>query len=387
MPIATAVMNIYITAAGYTGAWLPGQHPGPGISTPGPGGAPVFALHTQEEAALAHLLALHPRLARADRSVQLACLAGERATAALTEEARRQLVVFSGSSRGPAAAWEARHLGYVHSGMLPPATSPETTLGRQASALAAHLGAGQGQGISMTCSSAAYAIANAAAWLRSGMACIALAGGTEAPLTPFTLAQMHALGIYAHHTADDGLPCKPFDTAQNSFVLGEAAAYVLLQTEPGPAPLARLLAIGTAAEVPPSLTGIQPQGTALAAALRQALAQLPAGVLPQAILAHAPGTLQGDRAELNAITAAWPTAELPPVVSVKWFTGHTLGASPAVSLFAGLEVLAGRLPLHSLALPGEVPQGGPLPYEQLRCIAVLSAGFGGNAAAMVVALP
>jgi 3-oxoacyl-(acyl-carrier-protein) synthase len=76
---------------------------------------------------------------------------------------------------------------------------------------------------SITCSTALHAILNAVAWLQSGMATRFLVGGSEAPLTAFTLAQMQALKIYANEESE--FPCKAFDLTKtkNSMVLGEGA--------------------------------------------------------------------------------------------------------------------------------------------------------------------
>ena len=50
-----------------------------------------------------------------------------------------------------------------------------------------------------------------------------------------------------------------------------------------------------------------------------------------AIVMHAPGTIAGDQSELNAIKIVFGD-ELPNLVSTKFQTGHTLGASGGLSL-------------------------------------------------------
>jgi 3-oxoacyl-(acyl-carrier-protein) synthase len=50
---------------------------------------------------------------------------------------------------------------------------------------------------SITCSTALHAVLNGIAWLKSGMVDKFFSGGSEAPLTDFTIAQMRALKIYS----------------------------------------------------------------------------------------------------------------------------------------------------------------------------------------------
>ncbi len=104
-----------------------------------------------------------------------------------------------GSSRGATASFEKYHSEVIESGSqkVNPLTSPGTTLGNIASWVACDQNlSGPAISHSATCSTALQSIANAAAWLQAGFCTRFLAGGREAPLTPFTIAQMKALKIY-----------------------------------------------------------------------------------------------------------------------------------------------------------------------------------------------
>ncbi|MDP5231767.1 MAG: beta-ketoacyl synthase, partial [Cellulophaga sp.] len=103
-----------------------------------------------------------------------------------------------GSSRGATGLFEKYHQEFLQSGKSSTLASPTSTLGNIASWVAHDLQT-QGPEIShsITCSTALHSLLNGVAWLRGGMADKFLVGGSEAPLTPFTIAQMNALKIYA----------------------------------------------------------------------------------------------------------------------------------------------------------------------------------------------
>jgi 3-oxoacyl-(acyl-carrier-protein) synthase len=233
------------------------------------------------------------------------------------------------------------------------------------------------------------ALVSGVAWLRAGFAEAVLVGGAEAPLTPFTLAQMQALGIYSPLSATDAAPCRPLAQAQtptNTFVLAEGAALFRLvyATQPPPTSLARLVGWGWGNERIPSPTGISPSAHNLQQAMRCA-AQMSEWAPVDVLLAHAPGTRQGDTAEWAAIQAVWQAEgqAAPPVYPIKWQTGHALGAAGALSLATAVGLLAGEtLPvLPYPALEGVGKTNCPWP---IRRVMVNSAGFGGNAISVIL---
>ena len=100
---------------------------------------------------------------------------------------------------------------------------------------------------SITCATASHSILNAIAWLESGMATSFIAGGTEAPLTDFTIAQMKALRIYSQES--DDFKCRALDLEKksNHMILGEAAACFVLSKKPSNSGI-RISGYGTAIE-------------------------------------------------------------------------------------------------------------------------------------------
>ncbi|MBT9394541.1 hypothetical protein KLP40_15325 [Hymenobacter sp. NST-14] len=300
-----------------------------------------------------------------------------------------QLAVSIGSSRGATGRLEEFHAGFLAEGSVPVAASPLTTLGNVASWVAYDAGQEGGAALShsSTCSSAFQALGNARAWLKAGMATRFLAGGTEAPLTNFTLAQMRAIGIYSPLAAADW-PCRPGAGRPSSFVLGEGAAVFALeqlsaaQAAAETGPLLVLAGVGFGFEAIGSKTGLSLEGQHFQQAMREALAQ--ASLTPtdiDAVVLHSPGTPAGDAAERAALRAIFgPT--LAPLLSNKWLVGHTLGASAALSLDFACHVL-------------ETQQWPSAPFatdlasavdKPIRRILVNAAGFGGNAASAVVEL-
>jgi 3-oxoacyl-[acyl-carrier-protein] synthase II len=156
---------------------------------------PVAAIPAALEGQLDALRKSQPAYRQLDRTVLLALLAARQATAQAGWDATGPaLGVSIGSSRGATGRLEHYHHEFLTTGRVGVAASPLTTLGNVASWVAFDAGSPGGPALShsSTCSSALQALGNAVAWLRAGMAGRFLAGGTEAPLTDFTLAQMQA---------------------------------------------------------------------------------------------------------------------------------------------------------------------------------------------------
>ena len=209
-----------------------------------------------------------------------------------------------------------------------------------------------------------------------------IAGGTEAPLTEFTIDQMKALGIYSKGNND--YPCRPLapkGSGENTMILGEGAASFVLEREraaraSGFTNYVVVEGLGFANENITSPTSISSDGKALQLAMRSALKNAEReGV--DLVLMHAPGTVRGDLAELNAVEKVF--AERPHVISTKWKTGHALGASSALAIDQAIHILKDqKIPEMPFAnLENSVP-------ESIGSIMVNSIGFGGNAGSLIL---
>ncbi|GAB2476237.1 beta-ketoacyl synthase [Hymenobacter qilianensis] len=356
---------------------------------------PVGSVPAGVEEAISSLRHAHAPYRQLDRTVLLGLLAARQATAQAGWAAQdASLGVSIGSSRGATGRLEQFHADFLADGVVAAAASPLTTLGNVASWVAYDAGAVGGAALShsSTCSSAFQALGNAVAWLRAGLADRFLAGGAEAPLTDFTLAQMHALGIYSTFAPQDW-PCRPGAGAPSTFVLGEGAAVFALERV-SRATLAaeqatasalqfRLESVGFGFEAIPSKTGLSPDGQHFQTAMRQALQQ--ANCPPDAVDAlvlHSPGTPAGDAAERRAVAAVFGTEEAPQLVSNKWLVGHTLGASAALSLEFALQILTHQ----TWPAPPFGTYLAPAPTRPIGRVLVNAAGFGGNASSALVSL-
>ncbi|MFD7862063.1 beta-ketoacyl-[acyl-carrier-protein] synthase family protein [Streptomyces sp. NPDC059783] len=197
------------------------------------------------------------------------------------------------------------------------------------------------------CSSGAEAIALGARLIRAGEADVVIAGGTEAAITPITVAGFVQAKALSRHTAEPASASRPFAADRSGFVLSEGAAVMVLESaEHAAARGARVHAVlagaGIAADAH-HITAPAADGSGQIAAMRKALAQ--AGLGPERIghiNAHATGTEVGDAAEARAIGEVFGRAT---VTAPKASLGHLFGAAGAIeALLAVLSVEHGVVP-------------------------------------------
>jgi 3-oxoacyl-(acyl-carrier-protein) synthase len=349
---------------------------------------PVAALDTQAERCLEALRREKEPYQRLDRTVTMAIFASRQAVAQSGWGSSPDIGINIGSSRGATSLFESFHDYFsTHDRRrVPTLTSPLTTLGNVSSWVAQDLGShGVSISHSVTCSTALHGLANAIAWLKSGMAHRFIIGGTEAPLTAFTVAQMKALRIYTDRV-DDPYPCRPLavDATRNSMVLGEGAAVFCVdrrKERDGSPILAVVEGVGYATEPIAHSASLSDEGDCLYRSMKMALDHLEGKKGIDAIILHAPGTLQGDRAELTAVRSLFGD-RIPLLVSNKWKIGHTLGASGALSMELALLMLQ-----HQQGLPFPYPVVANGDATELRTILVNASGFGGNAASVILSRP
>ncbi|WP_030218696.1 beta-ketoacyl-[acyl-carrier-protein] synthase family protein [Streptomyces bikiniensis] len=243
------------------------------------------------------------------------------------------------------------------------------------------------------CSSGAEAIALGAGLIRAGEADVVIAGGTEAAITPITVAGFVQAQALSQYTAEPASASRPFAADRSGFVLGEGAAVVVLESaEHAAARGARVRAVlagaGVAADAH-HITAPVPDGSGQIAAMRKALAR--AGLAPEQIThvnAHATGTQVGDVAEARAIGKVFGRAT---VTAPKAALGHLFGAAGAIeALVAVLSVEHGVVPpTRNLAAAGVGPDIDLDVVTERRDVpqeAVLSNsfGFGGQNVSLVV---
>ena len=299
-----------------------------------------------------------------------------------------------GSSRGATALFEKYHKDFLKTDSTQTLSSPTTTLGNISSWVAHHLQT-QGPEIShsITCSTALHSLLNGVALINSGMCSKFLVGGSEAPLTPFTIAQMQALKVYANFHLSGRAQSRPFDSnesenysypcrtldfskKQNTMILGEGASIAALEKGKSKNALAIIEGVGYATEVLEHNISISAEADCFQRSMKMAIGTLDPDKI-DVIVMHAPGTIKGDLSEFKAVEKVFCN-KIPFLTTNKWKLGHTFGASGMLSV--ELAVLMLR---HQKAIEIPFLKEQPQP-KQLKKILVNAVGFGGNAVSVLL---
>ncbi len=247
------------------------------------------------------------------------------------------------------------------------------------------------------CASAAHSLGEAALMIREGRADLMLAGGSEALVTPLSVAGFNAMGALSTRNDSPQAASRPFDAGRDGFVLAEGAAMLVLE-ELGHA-LARDAAIlgeviGYGA-TDDAYHKVQPAAGGEGAVRAMHLALTDAGVGPDSIdylNAHGTSTQLNEKLETAAIkTAFGEGAGRLPISSTKSMTGHLLGAAGAV------EAVFSLCALRDQCVPPTINYETPDPECDLdyvpntarslplRRVMSNSLGFGGHNVSLIFA--
>ena len=312
-----------------------------------------------------------------DDSVLFAIYAARKALASAGWAEGSQFGINIGSSRGATSLFEKYHKAFLDEGKSSTLSSPTTTLGNISSWVAHDLKAkGPEISHSITCSTALHAVLNAVAWIQSGMTDKFLVGGSEAPLTSFTIAQMQALKVYSREKGDYPCLAMDLDKNQNTMVLGEAAGLACLERGNKTNALAVIEGIGYATEPLEHSVSISTDAQCFQDSMQMALGNLDPSKV-DAVVMHAPGTIKGDQTEFNAIQKVFCN-KLPFLTTNKWKVGHTFGASGLLSLEMAVLMLNHQRPIP---IPFVTYEALPKTIEKVMVNAV---GFGGNAVSILL---
>ena len=283
-----------------------------------------------------------------------------------------------GSSRGATTLFEKYHTDFINEGLVSTFTSPASTLGNISSWVSHDLQTdGPEISHSITCSTGLHALLNGIAWLQSGMSNQFLVGASEAPLTPFTLSQMTALKVYSNEETALANRSLDLDKTSNTMVLGEAAACLSLSLSSEKA-IAKITGIGFATEILSSSTSISTEAECFQKSMKMAIGSLDTDDI-DVIVMHAPGTIQGDKTEFEAIKKVFGN-KLPLLTSNKWKVGHTFATSGLLSIELAILMLQNQ---HFIETPFYKNQNTT---KKLRRVVVNAVGFGGNAVSILIEL-
>ena len=289
-----------------------------------------------------------------------------------------------GSSRGATGLFEKYFQNFLNKDKAETLSSPTTTLGNISSWIAHDLQTkGPEISHSITCSTALHALLNGIAWLNSGMCDKFLVGGSEAPLTPFTIAQMKALKIYSRldtevlEVSNEKYPCQAlnFNKTENTMILGEAAAVACLEKGKTNNALAVIEGIGYGTELLEHNASLSTDAKCFQRSMAMALGDSnPEDI--DIIVTHTPGTIKGDLAEYNAIKKIFCN-KIPALTTNKIQVGHSLGASGMLSIEMAILMLNHQ---KFIDIP-YLEQSHPTKISRIMINAV---GFGGNAVSVIL---
>lgn len=358
-------------------------------------GLPVtFACEAKEFDAEARLGSKSAR--RLDRFAQLALAAAtdavDRSTTRVGDPKRAAIVVGSGFGGIGTFFDESQRL--AAGGRMNPLLITTTMPNAPAAILANELGwLGPNLMIATACASSTHAIGEAVRLLQRGEVDIALAGGAEAAINPLVIHSFAGLRALSTRNHDPGAACRPFDIDRDGFVLGEGAAFVVLEREDD----ARrnrwkggVTVVGYGRNddgfhlVMPSPDGAGARDC-MSAALEDA--GLEAADIDH-VNAHGTSTTQNDVAEGLAITSVFGPGMA--VTSTKSVVGHLIGAAGAT------EVVAAALSVERQAIPptanssrvdaacGDLDVVSSLRPAGLQHVLSNSFAFGGHNASLVL---
>lgn len=346
----------------------------------------VASISEEEYKKIENLRESDPKYKNLDKTVLFALLSARNAVRQAAWRAEDNFGINIGSSRGATELFEKYHEDFLKNHRSSTLSSPTTTLGNISSWLAHDLQT-QGPEIShsITCSTGLHAVLNGVAWLQSGMADKFLVGGSEAPLTPFTISQMKALKVYSRRglknqeqLPEGGYPCLALDLekSENTMILGEGASVACLETGVRDNALARIIGVGYATEPLKHNISITTDAVCFQRSMQMALGTTKLDEVDVVVM-HAPGTIKGDLSEYRAIEKVFGGYN-PMLTTNKWKVGHTFATSGMLSLELAVLMLRYQKFIDT-------------PFEKtkevksdIKKVMVNAVGFGGNAVSILL---
>ncbi|GLU48668.1 beta-ACP synthase [Nocardiopsis ansamitocini] len=250
--------------------------------------------------------------------------------------------------------------------------------------------------VSTGCTSGLDAVGHAVELIREGSADVMIAGASDAPISPITMACFDAIKATTPLNDAPGEASRPFDGTRNGFVLGEGSAvFILEEREAAKRRGAHIYAevSGYASRCNAfHMTGLRPDGVEMAEAIGVALAEAgTAAAEIDYVNAHGSGTKQNDRHETAAFKKSLGEhAYRVPVSSIKSMVGHSLGAIGSIEIAASVLAMENNVVPPTANLHTPDPECDldyvPLTAREWPTDTVLTvgSGFGGFQSAMVL---
>jgi minimal PKS ketosynthase (KS/KS alpha) len=349
------------------------------------------------------------QVARCDRYIQFALVAGTEAVRDsgldLAAENPWRIGVSLGTAVGGTTRLENDYVLVSHGGErwdvdherarphLERAFTPSTL----ASTVAERFGVrGPVQTVSTGCTSGLDAVGYALHTVEDGRADICIAGASDSPISPITMACFDAIKATSPNNDDPAHASRPFDNDRDGFVMGEGGAVLVLEElEHARArgahvycELSGYATFGNAYH----MTGLTSEGLEMARAIEAALAHARLdGTAIDYVNAHGSGTRQNDRHETAAVKRALGRhAYDTPMSSIKSMVGHSLGAIGAIEVVACVLALAHQAvpPTANYETPDPECDLDYVPREarerKLDAVLSVGSGFGGFQSAVIL---
>ena len=239
--------------------------------------------------------------------------------------------------------------------------------------------------ISTACSSSANAIMLGARMIKAGKLDRVVVGGADC-LSKFTINGFKTLMILSDTY------CKPFDNDRTGLNLGEAAAFLILESDEIVAKenkkvLAYVSGYGNANDAFHQ-TASSENGEGATLAMQKAFKV--SGILPEQIdyiNAHGTATPNNDLSESIAIQRVFGS-KIPDLSSTKGFTGHTLAAAAAIEAVYSILAIQHNLIFPNLNFNTAIAETGIVPVTEVKekpinYVLSNSFGFGGNCSTLI----
>ena len=333
---------------------------------------------------------------RMDRYAQLGIAAGMQAAesagiASVVQGNPERVAIVMGSGIGGLSTWEREYQVLHERG--PQRVSPFLITmmvpNMAAGQLAIMLGAtGPSQCPVLACATGGEAIAEGLELIRRGDADVVIAGSSEAPITPLSMAGFCAIRAISTRNDEPNRASRPFDSGRDGFVMSEGAGAVVLESvehaeRRGAEPVAAVSGYGRSTDAY-HVTAPDEQGRGVERAMHLALKD--SGLSTEDIghvNAHATSTPTGDGPETKAISRVMPHAR---VSGTKSMTGHSFGAVGSIEgIMCALALKQKKLP-PTINLDDLAEDCEPLDYvgseaveaPDLKAATSNSMGFGGH---------
>lgn len=278
----------------------------------------------------------------------------------LDDATRESTGVVLGTAVGGTVALESEYVVASDGGrdwlVDPDCTSPFLYSALVPSSLAADVACRYGvhgpvQVVSTGCTSGIDALGYAHQLVQDGEADVVLAGASDSPISPVTVASFDAIKATSPDNDDPAHASRPFDRDRRGFVLGEGCAVLVLEEyerarRRGAHVYCELAGYATRGNAY-HMTGLRPDGVEMSVAIADAMRQGRVGADDvDYVCAHGSGTKQNDRHETAAFKRALGEAAYTvPISSLKSMVGHSLGAIGAIEMAAcALAVEHGVVP-------------------------------------------